>query len=181
MSHVALPLEFIKSQEIISVTRIFQYHRKKFLLQEFDLNGVLRNLSEYSDKFKGEQILAISPSKLRYLTTPEDTEYLEVLKIKEITCKHTCEELIKQVIMSEVPIVDQQNKDTLFNVMCDLKQGLNCRFEFSFNDENMEIFLACFLPSRNLLACFVIENVKSGPVQAFPVYVDDELHADLFI
>ena len=80
--------------------------------------------------------------------------------------------------MSQVPIVDQKNDDTLFKVMCDLKKGLNCQFEFSFNDENMEIFLACFLPNRNLLACFVIGNVKSGDVKAFPVYVDETYHAE---
>ena len=50
---------------------------------------------------------------MRYLTSPEDTEYLKVLKIKEITCEHTCIELIRHVITSQVNIADQEN-ETLF-------------------------------------------------------------------
>ena len=45
----------------------------------------------------------------------------------------------------------------LFELLCDLKEKLHCRFEFQFNNK-LEIMMVCILPAGHIFAMFIIRS-----------------------
>ena len=141
----------------------------------------MKKVSTHGESFSGEQILAISDSKTSYLVTPEDTEYLEVLRIKEITFNHTCE-TIRRVNTSQLSVIIMGNTEetyNLFDLMCNLKEKLGCTFQFKFNSKSLEIMVVCIYPGGNILACFII-GYSDNMTKAYPIFMDDEDHSNSF-
>ena len=142
-------------------TKIFQFTEDISKLQEFDLAGIMCRQSDHRKSFKQRQILARGTGKVLYLTTPEADNHLEHIEITQIMESH---KVVPRGYFNtrdiEVETDKPSEKRQLFDLMYDMKQALKCTFEFRLNDENLDILLACILPSGYLFTAFLIHPAE---------------------
>jgi len=103
-------------------------------------------------------------TKLRYLLTPETKEFLEKIELIEILENHSCI-VLRSFDTKNIEINVLGVKVSLFDLMYDMKNMLDCSFEFKFNLKKMEIVMAVVLPKGFIISAFVIrENEDNTPV-----------------
>ena len=115
--------------ESSSVARIFQYIPELKLLKEFNLVGLLQKQSNHQKWFDDKTILAIGSQKLRFLVTPEADQFLEVMKIFEITEQHDFS-LKQEIRTEEIFVTIGAERFSLFELLCICKYKLKCNFQF---------------------------------------------------
>lgn len=109
--------------------------------------------------------MARGTGKVLYLTTPEADDHLESIEISQITEDHRVE--VRGAFNTrdiDVKTDKPHEMKKLFDLMYDLKNTLKCTFEFKLNDNNLDILLACTLPTGYLFTAFLIhpEQEEAG-------------------
>ena len=96
-------------------------------------------------------------TKLRYLLTPETKEFLEKIELIEILENHSCI-ILRSFDTKNIQINLEGVEASLFDLMYDMKNMLNCSFEFKFNLRKMEIIMVAVLPKGFIISAFVIRE-----------------------
>ena len=118
-------------------SRIFQFSpSKRMLLNEFDLVGVMKKQTSFAEIFHNKQILAFCQQKLRYLITPEAEDHLKKMSIIEIKENHSCD-VVRTIETDKIHVKIGNQPMSLFDLMFEMKNKLECSFEFKFNSEKM--------------------------------------------
>ena len=71
--------------DILERPKIFQFAPDHWELVEYNTAGLRTKMTSFADRFGDYQILAVANSKPIYLVTPRGEDYLNALKIIEIT------------------------------------------------------------------------------------------------
>ena len=106
-------------------------------------------------------VLCVDQRAARYLITPINAGYLNLMEIVEISNEHKVEQKatfnFKDITL--LTKSDDAKNQTLYDYMVYMKLKLNCHFEFQINGNNDVVFGAR-MPNKNLVDVVLIKCAR---------------------